>query len=279
MTEDRKRLLKNYIANLHVNVEVAEYTHCWETWRELDYVPGCNKFYFICEGEGWLKIGDREFYPKPGELYLLPEGVMQSYSAISKNTFKKHWCHFTAKIGDKNLFDIIRLPCRVKITDRDYVANLFTRLSYNSKSSELDGIIRAKSLLLEIIAHYVENAVVEDIRLVESESTRKLNYIMDYIECNLGENITVEQLAAMLHFHPNYFIRFFKNHIGTSPIHYINKRKMEKAKNLLSIADMTVTEVAEELGYKDLFHFSKNFKAFTGFSPSEFKASAAKTFL
>lgn len=276
MINDKKRLLKNYMANLQVNVEMAEFTHCSETWRDLNYIPEYSKLYFISEGEGWLKVGDMEYYPKPGELYLMPSGIKQSYATISSNTFKKYWCHFTARVGDKSLFEIFRLPHYINVKDIDYLTGLFKRLSLYLKGNEIQDTIRVKSIMLEIIAYYIENSVVEDILLAETESIKKLNYVINYIENNLSENINVDKLAEMLHFHPNYFIRFFKNHLGSSPIQYIHKRKMETAKNLLYSSDMTITEISESIGYKDIYHFSKSFKAYTGYSPSEFKASLVK---
>ncbi|MDG0791511.1 AraC family ligand binding domain-containing protein [Cohnella ginsengisoli] len=106
----RKRLLQMYLSNLQVNVTALGFNPVWSDWRGIDYTPDYNKFYFITDGEGWLKIGDRELYPKPGQLALMPEGVRQSYSAINDKPYTKFWCHFTAKIGTINLFDLIRLP-------------------------------------------------------------------------------------------------------------------------------------------------------------------------
>jgi AraC-like DNA-binding protein len=87
----------------------------------------------------------------------------------------------------------------------------------------------------------------------------------------LSENITVAELAQIAHFNPSYFIRFFKKNTGISPIHYLNRTRLEKAKELLSYSDLNVSEVSEKIGYNDIFHFSKSFKNYTGFSPSEFK--------
>jgi AraC family transcriptional regulator, arabinose operon regulatory protein len=271
MDENKKLLLKNYLANMQVNINVADYTKCTESWRELNYTPAYNKFYFICEGEGWLKIGDKEFYPMPGQLFLMPAGINQSYSAINSNGFKKYWCHFTATIGDINLFEVIQLPYYINVEDNEKLRTLFMELISNYKSQEIVASLKLKSLLLEIIAFFIENTVVEKICLSNSSASEKISSIIKYIEDNLGEDITIEELARMVHFHPNYFIKFFRRHLGVSPMQYINKVRMDRAKNLVKTTDTPIKEIAVKVGYRDLFYFSKAFKGYTGFSPSEFR--------
>lgn len=274
MQQEKIRLLKSYISNLQVNVTMAYYTKCHRTWREMDYTPEYNKFYFICEGEGWLKIGDREYFPKSGQLFLMPQGVIQSFSTISDNTFGKYWCHFTARVGDKNLFDIIKLPYFIDVRNQAELTVLFKEMASCFQSDSLTSALRLKAALLQVIAFYIENTVIEDIHLVSSASVEKLALVLTYIDGHISEDITVEQLAELLHFHPNYFIRFFKAHMGSSPMHYINKIKLEKARELLEVTDMNISEVAEASGFKDLFYFSRIFKNYTGFSPSEYKNKA-----
>ncbi len=267
----KESILRNYISSLQVDVTLAAYTHCWKEWKDINYTPDYNKFYFIIEGEGWLKIKDKEFYPLPGQLFLMPEGVVQSYSAINDNAFKKYWCHFTAKTGNINIFDKIQLPYYINVSDRLNLEVLFKDLIQCYESGNLVSSFRVKAILMEIIAYYIENAFDSDVNMLNTLDNEKLNCVINYIDEHLSENITVEQLAKILHFNPRYFIRFFKQHIGNTPIQYINRIRMEKAKSILKSTGMNVSDVADITGFNDLFHFSKVFKAHTGFTPTEFK--------
>lgn len=264
-------LLKNLINGLQVNVEIAEFTKCWREWRDIDYIPSYNKFYFICDGEGWLKINDTEFYPMPGQLYLMPAGITQSYSSISENTFTKYWCHFSAKIGETNIFDILQLPCFVEIKDKLAFELLFRELIINHKSQSLSASFRAKAILLEIIAQFIDNSEDNSIQISKAESLDILHFFTKYVEAHLSEEITINQIAKAVNFHPNYFIRYFKAHTGVSPMHYINRVRMERAKELILRNQINISEVGNKTGFNDLSHFSKSFKNYTGYSPSEFR--------
>lgn len=276
MDNKKIQLLKNYLSNLKVEVNYTGFIKVWPDWRDLDYVPGYNKFYFICDGEGRLKIDGTDYYPKPGQMFLMPQGVIQSFSTINENTFTKYWCHFTAKIGDINLFDVIKLPYFINVTDKPRLEGLFRQLIQNDESLELTSTLKVRAAMLEIIAFYLENAEIGDIKITSSELTEKLNLVLEYIDNNLNENISIEKLAQIVHLHPNYFIRFFRKHLGASPINYINHKRMDKAKLLLETNDDTLAVIAEKTGIGDIYYLSRMFKEYTGFSPSEYRKLVSK---
>jgi AraC family transcriptional regulator, arabinose operon regulatory protein len=277
--EFKNQSFKNLMSSLQLDVEITAYTHCWKDWEDLNYVPSYNKFYFICDGAGWLRINGKDYYPIPGQLFLMPAGIVQSYGTINDTPFTKYWCHFSAKIGEMNLFDIIDLPNYIDAKDISRVEQLFKDLIFYHANNDFPSAFRVKAVLLEILAHFIENAKIDKINFNYSNSSKKLGSVMDYIENHLSENITVEKLASISHFHPSYFIRFFKTNTGLSPIRYINRIRLEKAKKLLSYSKLNVSEISIETGFNDVFHFSKSFKNYTGFSPSEYRKIEISTIL
>ena len=103
---------------------------------------------------------------------------------------------------------------------------------------------------------------------------------VDYIHENYSkECISVEWLSEMCNITPEYFRKIFKSFYGISPIKYINSLKIMLAKELLESNMYSVTEAAIASGYSDISHFSREFKKFTGNSPSEYKKRDCLTFL
>ena len=262
---------KDFLVNLQLNIITSAYTHCWENWSDFNYTPDYNKFYFICDGEGLIKIGEEEFFPQKGNMILMPAGVLQSYSTINNNTFKKYWCHFTAKIGDINLFDFIDVPYQIIVDDNEKLKNLFEELILQQENHKLYSRLKEKAILTEIISYYIEKANVESFKFSNFSSIEKLNNVLKYIQDHISENITVEMLASFVHFHPNYFTNIFKKYMGLSPIQYISKIRFERAKYLLKTTDLQVSEISNKTGFCDIYYFSKAFKQYSGFSPSDFR--------
>jgi AraC family transcriptional regulator, arabinose operon regulatory protein len=264
-------LIKSYLSSLHVSLDTAAYTKCPLDWRDIDYTPDYNKFYFILGGEGRLKIGEKEYYPRSGQLFLMPAGIKQSYSVVNDNTFTKYWCHFKAVIGEINLFDIVSVPYHINVADINAVECIFRRLVTFYENNSLTSPLQSSGVLCELVAYYLEEASGQYLLPKDSESADKVFELVRYIDTNLSKGITINELAEKMHYHPNYFIRFFKKHFGISPAHYINNKKMEKSKILLKAGNASISDIAFQTGFKDIYHFSKTFKSHTGFSPSEYR--------
>lgn len=93
-----------------------------------------------------------------------------------------------------------------------------------------------------------------------------------YFREHYQEEISLEQLAAKMYLSPYYICRIFKSETGDTPIDYLIRLRMEKAKELLEQGSVqSIQEVAESVGYEDAYHFSKLFKKRYGVSPSGIK--------
>lgn len=276
MGTEKTEFWKSYLPGLQLHVTVAQYTKVPLSWREDDYTPDVNKLYFIEEGEGYLKVEDRKVLPKRGELCLLPADVRQSYGTNGPDTFGKYWCHFTAKVGAFNLFQLLGAPITVRITDHDRVRESFARLVHYYHSDEWTAAIHVQSAMLELIAAFLEHADQVAVHAPATGSMDKISVVLAYIEAHLADNLSVDQLAQLIHFHPNYFIRLFKNTTGLSPIQYVNHKRMDKAKQLLAFTNGSVSAIAETLGM-DAPYFSRLFKEYTALSPTEYRDFAASS--
>ena len=276
MEQKHRPFWKKYIANTQLDLSIAAKTKVSGTWNDQDYVPEFNKLYFILEGEGYVKVNHQTFYPKPGELYLLPAGSRQSYGTLNDDTFNKYWCHFTAKLGDVNLFQVVKATTFIKIQQTEEIASKFEQLIRYSKDGSLASEFRIHAILLEMIALLVNDRDQVDLPIGAGPTFEKIEIILGFIEDHIGENITIDQLAQIANFHPNYFIRIFKDFTSMSPIQYINRRRMEKSKSLLAMTDTSVSKIADSLGF-ELAYFSRMFKEQTGFSPTAYREMVSRS--
>ncbi|MNI11185.1 Arabinose operon regulatory protein [compost metagenome] len=270
MTTTNGQFYHTYIANAQLDLSIAAYTKVNRDWNDHRYIPNVNKFYFIVEGEGYLMVDGQEYDPQPGELYLLPAGVVQSYATTSEDTFGKYWCHFTSKVGDLNLFDVLETPHRAVINQTEEMKNNFIQLIHHQRSDQLTSKIRVRSILLEIIAIYLEQCAYTRFNTKTTSTFEKMNTVLKYIEDHAAQHITVEDLAQIAHFQPNYFIHVFKNFTGLSPIQYINRLRLEKARHLLTFTKLSISAIAERVGM-ELSYFSRAFKDHSGYSPSAYR--------
>jgi AraC-like DNA-binding protein len=84
---------------------------------------------------------------------------------------------------------------------------------------------------------------------------------------------TVNEIAALLHISPKYLSSLLRMHTGQNTQHYIHEKLIERAKERISTSELTMSEIAYELGFEHLQSFSRLFKAKTQLSPLAFRRS------
>ncbi|MDR0197732.1 MAG: response regulator [Oscillospiraceae bacterium] len=96
---------------------------------------------------------------------------------------------------------------------------------------------------------------------------------LGYIHENYNSNLSLETIASRIPANPSHLSRTFKKETGEAVVEYINRTRIEKAKELLTFTDMMAYEVAEAVGFNDSTYFSLVFKKITGVSPKDYKNS------
>ncbi len=95
--------------------------------------------------------------------------------------------------------------------------------------------------------------------------------IQTFVMGNLGNRITLKELARFLGYSEKYSSEFFQLQMGTCFSHYLKRLRIMKAKHMLVGDEVSVNHVAEALGFSDSFAFSHFFKRAMGCSPTAFR--------
>ncbi|MFB5676286.1 helix-turn-helix domain-containing protein [Paenibacillus terreus] len=113
-----------------------------------------------------------------------------------------------------------------------------------------------------------------NIYLTWSDSTNLyIKEAIAFIRGNLVHNITLQQVAAHIHVHPNYLSDLFKRETGRNYIEFVTAERMERAMAALSGTSLRVKEIAKNVGYEDMKYFTQLFKRHTGLTPSEYRSN------
>lgn len=160
--------------------------------------------------------------------------------------------------------DAVNLPtCFGEGVDRD-VHRLLAPLdalcehSYNESREVAEHLLAALIVLLE--------------KRIQSSSIHPLTKrILDYIHKNLPERLTLAEIGKECFFSPVYCDTVFKRDMGRSIIDYALDRRVEEAKTMLLEGSLSLTQVAEQVGFDDYNYFARVFKKRTGLSPTSYK--------
>lgn len=100
---------------------------------------------------------------------------------------------------------------------------------------------------------------------------QRMRQLIEYIESNLQDHLTLDAMAAQVGISPLYLARAFKGAIGQSPHQYVLMRRIERAKELLRNTDMPIVDVALSVGFSSQSHLSHWMIRHTGVSPAAYR--------
>jgi len=92
-----------------------------------------------------------------------------------------------------------------------------------------------------------------------------------YIHDNLENNLCLEMISSFVHMNPTYFSSYFKKKTGKKLIDYITEQRVQKSIELMKNPTLKIYDISMRVGYRNLQHFYKIFKAAKGYTPSEYR--------
>ena len=104
-----------------------------------------------------------------------------------------------------------------------------------------------------------------------SSENRQVTYIVRFMYKNLDKNLTLKQILDEFKCSKSHLNDIFQKATQHSPMDFYINLKVQEACKLLRSTDLLIYEVAERLGYKDQYYFSRTFKKITGMSPSDYR--------
>ncbi|WP_054027360.1 AraC family transcriptional regulator [Bacillus sp. FJAT-28004] len=264
--------LSDLLQSLQLNLLMAHKTQVSFNWGETESVPEYNKLYFICEGDGWIRIGNDDYYPKPGQLFLTPAHTTVSFSTLNNRPYLKYWCHFNIMAGPLDLFQWIGVPLCINLEDVSSMTGLFQELIAWHAQDSIVARLREKAVLLEIVSCFLESVPIQVLQH-RTEEMNRLRVIQQYVDSRLHTSISIDQMAESVHLHPNYFSSYFKKHFGLPPLKYVSRKRTDRAKQLLTTTSLSIKEVADQSGFKETNHFTKFFRKETSLTPTDYRAA------
>lgn len=254
----------------------------WHTEFEMNYILS-GQGEFICEDERFVAgKGDIMIF-QPNRLHAVYpcEGMELYYDTL---VFSPNM--LGAAENDRCTVEYIRplvnhsFHIKEKITSED---NAYEELKTSAEkifdcakrnSTEYDLLL--KSELLHIFWLLENRGYIQHGRQVQNSRSEMLRPILEYMNENFRENLTIEQLAKRANLSKSYFMGSFKQTAGTGAMEYIIQLRVNAACEMLINTEKTSAEIAFDCGFSNLSNFNRHFKKSVGCTPNEYRKSSRK---
>jgi AraC-like DNA-binding protein len=236
-------------------------------WQKREKPMANYDLFYVWSGEGEVVLNGRPFAVGKGSCFLFRPGDHTSATHDPQKPLVLTYIHFDVT----EPVSLVPEPFRWlrETVDFEHLLSRYVRLFLvKTFAADEEARLILKQLLILLLREDLDSPVE---RKASNQLTEAIHEIANYIRQHPGVQHRVEDLAQRAQLSPRYFSIKFKDLIGTSVQSYMIRTRIERAQHLLMHAGMNVTEVADALGYRDIFFFSRQFKQYTGKSPSEIR--------
>ncbi len=244
----------------------------------------------VKEGEFNLQINSEFYSCKKGDIVFINSGELHYFSA-KENTFSA-WTslvfdmnHLNSNVVDSCSINFIspiinkefKLPTLINSNDSIHkdLSLLLLRLIevYNNEYYGFE--LEIKGLMLTFFSILFRGNLIDKNININSDENKvyKIKNVLNYIENNYNNEISVATLANICHYNDQHFIRFFKKYTGKTCTQFIKNYRLEKAMELIKNSDYPITQISLDTGFPNVSYFIKSFKEKYNVTPKEFRNS------
>ncbi|GHV87321.1 hypothetical protein AGMMS50255_6170 [Spirochaetia bacterium] len=252
--------------NLTLIIDYLVYRECYPGWFMKKHPVQRFDLIYVIQSGARFTIDGVPCEPEAGDLLCLKEGVMVEAVPCGENLMHCFSINFELR-NHQNQAVFLPFPQFSHIGLLPDLIRQFHELIDTSLDQQPGYILKCSGLLL-LILHRVYELTVLDIGA--NVKDRRIQDIIRYVSRHYAEPLTVCALADRAKLNHAYFGGLFKQETGDSIHQYIAKIRVRNAEGILRTGGYRVSEVAEQCGYNDTYHFYKQFKAITGKPPSRY---------
>ena len=288
----REEAIPEMKCKVHEQEELCSRIECYENSPESAFcLPSTTHHWLICQNHS----GPRRFLVQ-ADAREHDIGGLDSRQMIYLPPGTRTQWDFSSAVGSTHFLIPDKLLMQALSNDRDFAATQERGPLLGTAMPRLSRLILAHQRQLKMEGDLSKMALSEFTLEVSEALARELSgqgvaqrlptssreklgaqalkILEEFMWDNLERNISLAELAQLVHHSPSHFSRIFKQETGTTPHQALLRMRIQRARTLLP-QSKTLTEVAYRTGFSDQAHFTRVFKTQTGFTPKQFRKATA----
>jgi AraC-like DNA-binding protein len=277
----------NCIPDHALNTEFIE-PGCGESFPDgvihKKYAP-CIIIAQATQGSYEVECRGKTIHARDGEAFLSATNdfltITHHGDPRQQGIMKARWLHVHFTLYDTVDFSsLLNIPMKC---DKSYgkkfgriITELLEQKNTTAEKNPLYKWVRKKELAFKALGLLCEFSSFKKEGLDFIDSSQRLVPIFSYVKKNLGNPISVQDLADVAHMSASRFHVFFMERMRQTPINYVKAVRLTFACHKLIITDCSVAEIAETAGFCNQFHFSREFKSKFKVTPSTYRTISRK---
>ncbi len=275
--QDREEII-DYLDNSHVRI-----WHNTEADSFDNHYHNCIEIIYMQENDCLVKLPTKDIPITSGDIIIIPPYMMHQVEGskqvqqfvllldVELLIYFGMYASSTSSINDILLCNKDNCP-HIYNAVRNNIIDMINSYFANEDYWQLE----VYSHFLQLISILGKNgSLSESVNVVKKTSGTKEHYdkfaeLLQYIELNFSEPITLDSISSHVGFSKYHFIRLFKEYTGTTFYDYLTSKRIQHAKDLLG-GTLGITDIAFSCGFNNQTSFCRSFKKEVGMTPTEYR--------
>ena len=227
--------------------------------------------HYIISGKGFYKLRNKTFSLSAGDAFLVYPNTEVLYYADETEPWEYAWVGFTGSDASM-ILKATDFTMEHPVIHQTASGNAIHRQLlhiYDARGNEFEHAVEMTGRLYTMLAMFMHDASKQTSQNTSSTYVQKG---IEYISANYSYNITVEDIADYVGLSRSHLFRSFESVLGQSPKEFLTDFRMRQACYLLEHASLSITAIANSIGFDNSLYFSKTFHKIKGMSPKEYRA-------
>ena len=225
---------------------------------------------YCTEGSGTIIVQGKAYTLKENEAFCIPANQSHCYYACEDNPWSILWVHFKGEDTKYYPLDECRI---VQFITENATIRMLSLFDLLFRVLEGNYILGNFIYISQVLALILAETYQREKRYMTTGQNKHVTNVIKYMYRHMEENLTLEQIIKEFELSKGYLNAIFQKHTQYAPMDFYVHLKMKEACKLLRMTDSYIYEVAQRLGYKDQYYFSRVFKKVVGVSPKNYKNS------
>lgn len=215
---------------------------------------------FVSEGSLVITINNREYLLGKNELAFIFPNQLHSFTS-------EGFSHIVLLIFPQDVINSFYQRYQHTFPE----SNVITYESCPHEKLTFGNIFDCKAYIYEICSRLINTTVFIPYSHTDIDNKNLLYAIINYVQEYYKETCTLAQVSKELGYDYSYLSKFFQEKLGLTFTSYLNQFRISQACFMLHNTSESISSIAMQSGYDTIRTFNRNFKLYTGFSPSEYK--------
>ena len=238
-------------------------------WNSIPHTHHFAELFYVVSGKGKFWLENKTYPISPNDLIIVPPNTEHTELSYNANPLE----YIVLGIEGITFLDSETSSSRdiYNYPERTELSNLLNLILKEVQDKQPGYHLVCQNLLDVLLIQIIRRQKLVPAPISFTKMTKECGQIKQYLDSNYADNINLDSLAAMAHMNKYYLVHAFTKYTGLSPISYLNAKRLESSRNLLTSTDFSIAQIASSVGFSSQSYFSQAFRKEMNMTPNEYR--------